>query len=147
MDALFKKLNFKSQEKAVILAAPDTFKPHMEAMDGHTLISEHLDEPGEIEFALVFGRTKAEMEAEVLPLLPKLGSDAVFWIAYPKVSSKKYTTDYNRDSGWDLLGEWGMEPVRQVAIDQDWSALRFRKVENIPRLKRKFGLLSEKKKP
>ena len=55
-----------------------------------------------------------------------------FGIAYPKVSSKKYTTDYNRDSGWNLLGEWGMEPVRQVAIDQDWSALAFPKSRKHP---------------
>jgi hypothetical protein len=57
--------------------------------------------------------------------------DAAIWIVYPKGSSKGYRCEFNRDSGWQVLGEAGFEPVRQVPIDADWSALRFRRVENI----------------
>jgi hypothetical protein len=32
------------------------------------------------------------------------------------------------------LGEYNLEPVRQVAIDKDWSALRFRRVDKIKTL-------------
>ena len=39
----------------------------------------------------------------------------------------------NCDSGWPVLGAAGFEPVRMVAIDADWSALRFRRVEHIKR--------------
>ena len=53
-----------------------------------------------------------------------------------KGSSKRYTCDFNRDTGWHVLGEAGFEPVRQVAIDEDWSALRFRRVEFIKSFKR-----------
>ena len=62
--------------------------------------------------------------------------DALLWFAYPKGSSKRYTCDFNRDTGWTVLGEAGYEPVRQVAIDEDWSALRFRRVEYIKSFKR-----------
>ena len=34
--------------------------------------------------------------------------------------------DVNRDTLWPILGEHGMRPVSQVAIDDTWSALRFR---------------------
>ena len=44
------------------------------------------------------------------------------WVAYPKGNR----TDLNRDSLWPILGEFGMRPISQVAIDEVWSALRFR---------------------
>ena len=44
------------------------------------------------------------------------------WVAYPKANR----SDINRDSLWPILGEYGMRPIGQVAIDDVWSALRFR---------------------
>ena len=38
---------------------------------------------------------------------------------------RKYRCGFNRDSGWAAPGAAGLEPVRMVAIDADWSALRF----------------------
>ena len=57
-------------------------------------------------------------------------------MAYPKSTSKKYKCEFNRDSGWPVLGAAGFEPVRMVAIDEDWSALRFRRVEHIKKMAR-----------
>lgn len=57
-------------------------------------------------------------------------------MAYPKKSSKRYASDLSRDESWQPLGDLGMEPVRQVAIDPDWSAVRFRHAEHISRLDR-----------
>ncbi len=65
-------------------------------------------------------------------------------MCYPKGSSKKYSCDFNRDTGWDIMGQYDLESVRAVAIDEDWSALRFRKVDFIKTMKRKFEALSEK---
>jgi hypothetical protein len=44
------------------------------------------------------------------------------WVAYPKANR----ADINRDSLWPILGEYGLRPITQVAIDEVWSALRFR---------------------
>lgn len=52
----------------------------------------------------------------------------------------------NRDTGWQTLGDLGFEPVRQIAIDEDWSALRFRRVEFIKAMKRSFAMSKEGKK-
>jgi len=38
---------------------------------------------------------------------------------------------FNRDTGWDVMRSAGFDTVRQVAIDEDWSALRFRRQEHI----------------
>jgi len=69
-------------------------------------------------------------------LAARLEGDATLWFAYPKGTSRRYTCDFNRDTGWDAVGRIGFEPVRQVALDEDWSALRFRRAEFIKSLRR-----------
>jgi hypothetical protein len=51
-----------------------------------------------------------------------LAKPAALWIVYPKANR----TDINRDSLWPIVGEFGMRPNSQIAIDDVWSALRFR---------------------
>jgi len=50
--------------------------------------------------------------------------DRLAWIAYPKAG--QLDTDINRDSLARAVGELGVRPVRQIALDDVWSALRFR---------------------
>jgi hypothetical protein len=71
--------------------------------------------------------------------------DAILWFCYPKGTSKKYTCDFNRDTGWASLGQLGWEPVRQVAIDDDWSALRFRNPDFIKTMTRSFAMTEKGK--
>ena len=79
-------------------------------------------------------QTLDEVSRVALDLAPRLEGDAVLWCAYPK--ARRYRCAFTRDSGWAAMGAAGSEPVRQVAIDEDWSALRFRRVEHIARLRR-----------
>jgi hypothetical protein len=51
-----------------------------------------------------------------------LARPAVLWIAYPKGNQ----ADINRDTLWPIVAEFDMRPNGQVAIDDRWSALRFR---------------------
>jgi hypothetical protein len=46
------------------------------------------------------------------------------WISYPK--GGQLGTDLNRDRLAAALAAHGVRPVRQVSIDDTWSALRFR---------------------
>ena len=93
-----------------------------------------LNHTGKFGYAMVFAVMKAELELQVIQIMPYPEKDAVFWVCYPKGTSKRYRCDFNRDTGWELLGELNMEPVRKVAIDEDWSALRFRHVGNIKKI-------------
>ncbi len=54
--------------------------------------------------------------------------DAILWLCYPKQTSKAFKSDLNRDILWQLVSPLGLQPNRQIAIDDDWSALRFKKV-------------------
>lgn len=147
MDPVFKKLNFKDHQSILVLNAPYSFQPNLEVMENETSIQDHIETAKQITFLLAFV-TKKEEIAEIVPLIAtQLKGDALVWIAYPKKSSKRYRSDISRDEGWAPMGEAGLEPVRMVAIDQDWSALRFRKVGFIKKITRskKMALTKEAK--
>lgn len=133
MTPLFKKLNFKSHQNIVAINSPESFEIELSQMAS---ISKIYKKVIETDFAMIFATKQTDVDRNVIEIFPKLIGDAVLWICYPKGTSKKYKCEFNRDSGWEILGTLGMEPVRQVAIDEDWSALRFRKVENIKTITR-----------
>ena len=135
MSAVFKKLNLKDEPEILVLNAPESFEPELAALESPRVLRDVAQAP-EITFALAFVSKQAEVDAISKAVAAKARGDALVWFAYPKGSSKKYKCEFNRDTGWAVLGELGFEPVRQVAIDEDWSALRFRKVEHIKTLKR-----------
>lgn len=66
---------------------------------------------------------------------------------YPKAKTTQFTGEINRDRGWQILGEMNYEPVRQISLDTDWSALRFRKTEYIKKIthRESFALSKEGK--
>lgn len=136
MDPLFKKLNYKDQEKIFILNAPDSFRENIKSISSYTAVKEKIGNTKSIDFAMAFVMNQKELDKAADKILPKAAEDAIIWFCYPKKSSKRYTCDFNRDTGWAKLGEYGYEGVRMVAIDQDWSALRFRQVKHIKKITR-----------
>ena len=148
MNSLFKKLNFKNQSHIVVLNAPQSFEKELQEMQDIASIITDIQQVQEIEFSLCFVTTQTEIDAFIASIHTKLIGDATIWICYPKTSSKKYTCNFNRDTGFSILGIYGLEPVRQVSIDEDWSALRFRKVEYIKTITRResYALTKEAKK-
>jgi hypothetical protein len=85
---------------------------------------------------LAFVTTQEQVNALGPAIARKAEGDAIVWLAYPKGTSKKYKSQINRDHGWDALGREGFEPVRMVAIDEDWSAVRFRRAKFIKNMTR-----------
>jgi len=147
MTPLLKKLNFKGQEQLLVLNSPESFFGEIQEMKSVATVVTDLEEIQGIEFLIAFVTTKKEIEDLVRSIDRKLIGDVIFWICYPKASSKKYSCDFNRDTGFEILGEFDFEGVRQVAIDEDWSVLRFRKVHYIKNITRKesFALTKEAK--
>lgn len=141
MDAVLKKLNYKNQEIVFVINSPQSFEKNLQSIANNCEIRHQVGKDDGIEFAIAFVTKQEELNDTVSSLAPKLQGDAVFWICYPKRTSRKYNCDFNRDQGWTILGQYGFEGVRQVAIDEDWSALRFRKVEYIRTLSRKPGMV------
>jgi hypothetical protein len=130
MSGLWEKLNLKDQNEIVVLNPPGSFATELKALKR---VRVHQDISGvkEPTFVLAFVVTKTELDKLTKMVVGKVSGDVLLWFAYPKGSSTKYKCDFNRDSGWDILRKSGFDTVRQVAIDEDWSALRFRRVEYI----------------
>ena len=133
MSPLFKKLNLGAHTVIHLLNAPGSFETELAALKGVTV---KRSVSGTSSFAMAFVITQAELDAASKKLAAACAGDAVLWMVYPKGTSRKYRCEFNRDSGWPVLGAAGFEPVRMVAIDEDWSALRFRRVEHIKAMTR-----------
>lgn len=135
---LFTKLNLGSRREIFVVDPPAGFAAELGALEGVKVRqgTRAIRAAEAVDFVIAFVTTRARI-AELASLLgPKVIGDAVVWFAYPKGTSKRYRADFNRDAGWEPLGLLGLEGVRQVAIDEDWSALRFRRVEHVTKLTR-----------
>ena len=86
--------------------------------DGATV----MDRLDQATTALVFAESEAGLRTVLERERDRLTIPAALWIAYPKANR----ADINRDSLWPILTEFGLRPISQVAIDEVWSALRFR---------------------
>ena len=143
MEQLLKKLNYKDQSPVLLLNLPAELSDFARYVQSVTKLVDSLDEVEKPQFALFFVTQLSEIEAIANTLEDRLEGDTILWFVYPKGTSKRYKCNFNRDNGWAALGKLGLESVRMVAINEDWSALRFRKVEYIKALTRQFGTLSE----
>jgi hypothetical protein len=81
-------------------------------------------DPDVADAVIAFVRDRGELDAYGGPAISAAARDALAWIAYPKAG--QLDTDLNRDLLAAAARERGIRPVRQVAIDDVWSALRFR---------------------
>jgi len=79
---------------------------------------------GRADAVLAFVVLAADLDAVAAPAVEAAREDRLAWIAYPK--GGHLGTDLNRDRLADAARERGAQPVRQVSIDETWSALRFR---------------------
>jgi hypothetical protein len=135
MSTVFAKLNLKDQKQIVVLNSPGSFATELAALKGVEIIRD-LKKAKEVTFALAFVTTPERINALAPAIARKAGGDAIVWFAYPKGTSKKYKSQIDRDHGWNVLGHEGFEPVRMVAIDEDWSAKRFRRAGFIKNMTR-----------
>jgi hypothetical protein len=136
MTPLFKKLNLGSCETILVLNAPESFESELAQLNGIQILRKATAKT-KPTFVIGFATTQAQCDLVSATIANATEGDAIVWIAYPKGSSKKYRCEFHRDTGWTVLGQSGFEPVRQVAIDEDWSALRFRRTEYIQSLTRR----------
>ena len=135
VSGVFRKLNLTVQTKIVVTGAPSSFLREVARLRG-VHVRKDLEGARGVSFALAFVTKKAEVEKTAKAFARRAEGDALLWIAYPKRSSKRYSCEFDRDTGFSVLGALGFEPVRMVAIDLDWCALRFRRVEFIQELRR-----------
>lgn len=102
-----------------ILAAPPG-GPDL-AAEGGLQVTDQAAEAGAV---IAFAHMAADLDGAAGPAVDAARQDRLAWIAYPK--GGRLGTDLNRDSLARACTERGVQPVRQISIDDVWSALRFR---------------------
>ena len=85
----------------------------------------------------MFVKDKAEFEKFIVLTIDRLEYDSIFWIAYPK-GTLSIKSDLNRNKLWPLIKPFGLRPVSQIAVDNDWSAMRFRPIEKVKKIKARY---------
>jgi hypothetical protein len=130
VSSIFEKLNLKAQNEIAVFNVPASFEAELAQLKGIKILRDP-SKPTAIQFALAFVMQQSELDRLSRILADGSEGDALLWFAYPKGTSKRYSCDFNRDTGWQVIRKAGFDSVRQVAIDEDWSALRFRRVEYV----------------
>jgi hypothetical protein len=108
------KLQIKPGQSVCVIGRPP----------GVTLDLKLSQDPAEADAVIVYCGASADLERLSEPLLAAARRDALTWVAYPKAG--QLGTDLNRDKLAAALWAEGVRPVRQIAIDDVWSALRLR---------------------
>ena len=121
----WQKLQIKSG-KLIVINAPQGYAEQLAKELKDLTVSTRA--AGQAEAVLLFVNSLAETEK----LTPKAGKlvkpGGMLWIAYAKGSSK-VKTDVNRDKLWVAVQPIGWQPIRQIALDETWSAMRFKPAE------------------
>jgi hypothetical protein len=79
-------------------------------------------DPAEASTSFVVAPDAAAVRAALDRYADAIRSGGSLWVLYPKGNR----ADINRDSLWPILAGYRFRPNSQVAIDETWSALRFR---------------------
>jgi hypothetical protein len=111
------KLQMKPGQRVEGLLVPD---PVASALPERALEGDDKEDTA----LLVFVADRSVLEAQRATIVDAVGRGRLTWVSYPKAG--QLGTDLNRDSLAALLEQSGVQPVRQIALDDLWSALRFR---------------------
>lgn len=114
-----KKLRYQEGQAAVVINAPEGYGLVHESAGADAL-------EGSCDFVQLYVNSAAEVEERLPEAIALLKEDAIFWITYPK-QSPKLKPDINRDTLASMVVDsTAYRPVSNVAVDEKWSALRFR---------------------
>ena len=119
---LAKKLRIQPGQRMLVLNAPAGYVESLDELPAGTTLSTDVS-TGSFDFVQVFARDQAELDQLKATAVGSVTYDGLFWVCYPKKTSK-IKSDLTRDTLWNQFD--GLRPVAQVAIDDTWSAIRFR---------------------
>ncbi|MCU1527746.1 MAG: hypothetical protein JWP75_1509 [Frondihabitans sp.] len=111
------KLQLKPGQAVEAALVPDEILPLLGGIDVTS-------EPSDDAALLVFVTNREILQTQEARIAASAQSDHLTWVAYPKAG--QLGTDLARDSLAAHLRQLGTRPVRQISLDEVWSALRFR---------------------
>lgn len=141
LETMLEKLQLGEVKNLLIQGLPSSIEKQFLKLSFAKSVTPLLRSRG-IDFALIFAVNKKQLNAILNDVVPALGSNACFWIAYPKISSK-IASDLTRDAKWHCLDDFALSSLNQIDLDTVWSAMRFCK--NSSKAGKTLKALSSKK--
>lgn len=121
---LAKKLGIKENALVVLVGAPPGFAKTLDPLPEGARVTSALPKKGELDVAIVFAKTKKDLERGLAAAKKKMAQNAGIWLAWPKKASRVATEvdeSITRKTG---LGA-GLVDNKGCAVDEIWSGLRF----------------------
>lgn len=117
------KLEIKAGYKVLFVNAPDGYETTLGKLPEGVDVLQNTT--GNIDLIQVFVSSEAELETHLKILPPLLKPTGVFWITYPK-GSTKIPVDINRNIINNYASTVGLQSAATITIDKTWSALRLK---------------------
>ena len=134
---LLEKLQLKDEKNLLIQGLPSSVEKQFAKLTYAKNVTPLL-KSRKVDFVLIFALSQQQLNNVLCEVFPAMHDETKLWIAYPKTASK-IASDLNRDCSWECLTKKEYECVRQVAMDHVWSAMRFKKLDQIPNKTREFS--------
>ena len=140
MNPILKKLHLTNKGPVLILNAPEELSSILEGINVeiHTEIEDYYD------FIMVFAEDVEEAEELIPDAINAYDGNGFLWFCYPKETSKKYESDLDSSTILELFEPYDYEGVTLVSIDEDWSALRVKDIDDVPDDMSKREIFSDK---
>ena len=130
---LAKKLRLAADHRVVVLNAPEGYIRQLSP--GPADIKTELHQDQAYDAVLLFVKDVDELRRLGPTAIRATRPNGLLWITYPKGGKTRGATDLPATPWWvqrDVLGEitseTGYKPVAFVAVDESWTALRFKRI-------------------
>jgi hypothetical protein len=126
INPLAKKLQIKPGKHWLLFNAPANYLTLLEPLPENTIVS--YEAKGHFDGIQLFVKNSTELVENLKVISPILRSDTILWIIYPKKSSG-IESDLEMMGSWDEPAKYGLNGVAAAAVNETWTALRFRPKE------------------
>jgi hypothetical protein len=131
LSSLAKKLRLNAEHSVAVLNAPDSCAALL--TPGPRDVREQVQPGQSFDAVVLFVKDVEELRRLGPAAISAAKANGLLWIAYPKGGKTAGATDLPATPWWvqrDVLGEvtsvTGYRPVSFVAVDDTWTALRFK---------------------
>jgi hypothetical protein len=127
---LVKKLQIKPAHRVLLVNAPINYDELLQPLPTEVQLLTNAE--GTYDVVQLFVMNSDELQRDLVWLQDHLRSDTIFWITYPKKSSG-IVSDLEMMQSWNETSKYGLSGVAAAAINEIWTALRFRPSSQVKR--------------
>lgn len=127
---LAKKLQIKPAQRILLVNAPASYHSLLQPLPREAQLFTKAE--GTFDVIQLFVMNRQELQLDLKWLQDHLRPDTIFWITYPKKSSGIHS-DLEMMQSWDETSKYGLSGVAAAAINEQWTALRFRPSSQVKR--------------